>query len=129
MTRSWLILVLCALVGSVRASGHHSFASYYSEDQTVSIEGILVELDYRNPHAFVHLLAQDNRGQMQRVSAEWASPARLSREGVARDTLKPGDRLIVTGSPSRDPAEYQMHLKGMQRVSDGWKWVAGDQFR
>ena len=127
--RPLLILALCALVGSVRVDGHHSFAAYYSEDQTVSIEGTLAELDYRNPHAFVHLLAPDNRGQVQTVIAEWASPARLSQDGIAKNTLKPGDRVIVTGSPSRDPSEYKMHLKGIVRVTDGWKWAGGGQPR
>ena len=126
--RPLLTLALCALVGGVRVRGHHSFAAYYSEDQTVSVEGALAELDYRNPHTFVHLLAPDKSGKVQRVVAEWASPARLSREGIAKDTLKPGDRVILTGSPSRDPSEYKMHLKGIVRVTDGWKWAGGGQF-
>ena len=126
--RPVLTLALCALVGGARVLGHHSFAAYYSEDQTVSVEGTLAELDYRNPHTFVHLLAPDKSGKVQRVVAEWASPARLSQEGIAKDTLKPGDRVILTGSPSRDPSEYKMHLKGIVRVTDGWKWAGGGQF-
>ena len=126
--RPVLTLALCALVGGVRVHGHHSFAAYHSEGQTVSVEGTLAELDYRNPHTFVHLLAPDKSGKVQRVVAEWASPARLSQDGIAKDALKPGDRVILTGSPSRDPSEYKMHLKGIVRVTDGWKWAGGGQF-
>jgi hypothetical protein len=129
MTRSILILALSVLVGGVRLSGHHAFAAYYSEEQSVSIEGNLVEIDFRNPHVFVFLSAADTQGKMQKVSAEWANPVRLSREGVTKDTLKPGDRVIVTGSPSRDLDEFKMHLKGIQRIADGWQWGASGEVR
>jgi Family of unknown function (DUF6152) len=119
-------LVLCA---AVPLSGHHSFGAYYFEDRSVSIEGDVVELDYRNPHAWVHVLASDLNGKVQRVSAEWASPGRLSQQGVFRDTLKPGDRVIITGSPSRNESEYRIHLKGIERRSDGWKWAGRNQRR
>ena len=128
MTRTLLILALGGVVGSVPAYGHHSFAAYYHEDQTVSVEGQVVELEYRNPHAWLHFMAPDKDGRIQRVSAEWAGTNRLSQQGVTKDTLKPGDRVIVTGSPARNPSDYKMHLKGIERPADGWKW-AGRQRR
>ena len=36
--------------------------------------------------------------------------------------LKPGDYVIVTGSPGRKAAERRIHLKGLHRPSDGWRW-------
>jgi len=123
VTRRPLLLVLAALVGHNPAYGHHSFAASYLEDQSVAVEGDLVEYDYRNPHAWVHVQARDNFGQMRRVSAEWANPARLTQQGITKDTLKPGDRVIVTGSPARNPSEYSMHLKKIERPADGWVWV------
>lgn len=123
MRTGLLVLAALALLGSVPASGHHAFGSYYFEDQSVAIEGDVVELDYRNPHAWVHIMATDLNGKAQKVSAEWASPGRLNQQGITKDTLKPGDRVIITGSPSRDESQYKMHLKGIERRADGWKWV------
>src|SRR5439155_8129395 len=93
LTRTLLCLALVALVGRVPVHGHHSFAASYLEDQLVSVEGDVVELEYRNPHSWVHIQARDNFGRMQKVSAEWASPVRLNQQGVTRDALKPGDRV------------------------------------
>jgi hypothetical protein len=130
VTRTLLVLALGAVVGSsVPAYGHHSFAAEYLEDQTVSVEGNVVELEYRNPHAWVHILAPDKQGRIQKVSAEWGGTSRLSQQGVTKDSLKPGDRVIVTGSPSRNPSEYRMHLKGIERPADGWKWAGRGQPR
>jgi hypothetical protein len=130
VARIFLVLFGALALGTVPASGHHAFGAYYFEDQSVSIEGEIVELEYRNPHAWVHIMAVDLSGRTQKVSAEWASPGRLSQQGITRDTLKPGDRVIITGSPSRDESAYKMHLKGIERRSDGWKWAGrGSQRR
>lgn len=124
MTRMLVVLAMAAapLAG---VSAHHSFASYYFEDQSVSIAGDVVEFDYSAPHAWVHVMAPDASGQMQRYAAEWANPSRLARDGITRDSLKPGDRVIVTGSPGRKATEYKVHLKQIERPADGWRWRTG----
>jgi DNA/RNA endonuclease YhcR with UshA esterase domain len=122
-------LALVMLVRPVPLRGHHSFAASYLEDQVVSIEGEVVELEYRNPHSWVQIQARDNFGQMQKVSAEWASPVRLNQQGIGKDALKPGDRVIITGSPSRNPADYSMHLKKIVRPADGWQWAGRGERR
>jgi len=49
----------------------------------------------------------------------------LSSQGVTKDTLKPGDAVIVTGSPGRVGSENKVHLKGIRRPTDGWTWGGG----
>jgi len=121
--RALLTLLIGALALGVSTSAHHSFAAEYVEDQSVSIEGDLVQFEYRNPHSWVHVNARDETGVMRQVAAEWASAPRLKQWGISEDTLKPGDRVIITGSPSRNPTEYRMHLKSIQRRADGWQWA------
>ena len=117
------LAILIALAAAVPAGGHHSFAAYYFEDQTVTIEGQVVEFDFRAPHAWVHVNAPDAQGQMRRFAAEWANPRRLTGDGIPRDTLKAGDRVIITGSPGRTASEYKIHLKRIRRPADGWEWT------
>jgi Family of unknown function (DUF6152) len=123
------LVVLLAVLSTTAVRGHHSFSAYYYEDQSVSITGAVVEFEYRNPHAWVHVLAVDQRGQTQKYGAEWGSPARLRGRGVTKDTLRPGDQVILTGSPSRTPSDYKLHLKRIERPADGWKWEGGPQQR
>jgi hypothetical protein len=111
--------VLLAVAG---ANAHHSFPAYYFEDQTVTIEGSVVEFDYRAPHAWLHVVAPDAEGQSQRFSAEWANPQRLRRDGVTADRFKPGDVVRITGSPGRTASERKIHLKRIERPADGWAW-------
>jgi hypothetical protein len=59
---------------------------------------------------------------VRQYSAEWANPNRLSRDGITKETLKAGDRLIITGSPGRNASENRIHLKRIERPADGWNW-------
>ena len=129
MKRALLSLVIVTGVAGIPLFAHHAFAAHYLEGQTMSVEGELVEWEYRNPHAWVHVTAPDSIGTLQRYSAEWASPSRLNRQGITKDTLKPGDHVIVTGSPGRNAADRTLHLKRIERPADGWKWTGGRERR
>jgi len=83
----------------------------------------IVEFDYRNPHSWVRVVGKSDTSAGQEFAAEWASPVRLKQWGVTETTLKPGDRVLITGSPGRDPGEHRIHLKSIQRPADGWRWA------
>ena len=120
-----LVLFLGAAAAVSPLSAHHSFAAHYFEEQSVTIRGELVEFEYRSPHAWVYVMAPDDRGTMRRYGAEWQNPNRLVQQGITKDTLKPGDQVVVVGSPGRNAGEYKLHLKGIDRPADGWTWKGG----
>jgi hypothetical protein len=121
LTARAAVVAMSVAMGSAVAA-HHSFPAYYFEERSVSIEGEVVEFVNAAPHAWLYLRAPDDRGTMRRFGAEWANPTRLARDGITSETFKPGDRVIVTGSPGRNAAEYKIHLKAIERPADGWKW-------
>lgn len=88
----------------------------------MAIEGNVEEFQYKNPHAILKVLVADPQGTMVSYAAEWAGAGRLSRVGITSDTLQPGDLVRITGSPGRNPSEYRIHLKRIERPSDGWTW-------
>lgn len=120
-----VIVAALALCASVPAAGHHSFAAYYFEERSVTIEGEVVEFDVRAPHAWLYVMAPDAQGRLQRFGAEWANPNRLSRDGIDSTTLRAGDRVVITGSPGRTASENKIHLKRIERPADGWQWRGG----
>lgn len=102
--------------------GHHSFAATYKEGETQKIEGTVVQFLFRNPHSFLHVDAPDEKGVMQTWAIEWGAGGQLGRQGVTRDSLKPGDHIIVIGQPGRNPEDHRMRLVSISRPADGWKW-------
>jgi hypothetical protein len=121
MTRK-LFAIVVLLCGGSAATAHHSFPTYYFEDQMVTITGELVEFDYRAPHAWVKIKARDDNNVEQVYAAEWSNPNRLARDGVTKTTLQIGDQVTLAGSPGRNPDEHRLHLKAIQRATDGWEW-------
>ena len=129
MIRTLLTLVIGTFVAGLPAYAHHSFAAYYFEDQSVTISGEVQELQYKNPHAILLINAKDRDGRMQTYAGEFQGPNRLASQGFTKDTLKPGDFVVVTGAPGRVASEYKLHLRSIQRPSDGWSWGGGRRRR
>ncbi len=122
MNHTLLTLAIVALFTGVTASAHHSFAAYYFENQSTTLEGEVQEFQLRSPHALLLVRARTPEGNVETYTAEWSNPRRLTQSGVNKDTLKPGDLVVLTGSPGRNPAERKLHLKGIRRPADGWAY-------
>ena len=110
----------CVLSGQVHA--HHSFASTYVDNEAVTIEGDLVQLQFRNPHSFMQVTVMEADGSMARYAIEWTGVAQLGADGVTRDTLKLGDHLILSGNPGQNASDRRVRLISLQRPSDGFGW-------
>jgi hypothetical protein len=121
--RRLLVLALVTCTAGVAVRAHHSFNSYYFENQILSFSGQISEFQYVSPHAWVLFTSVGKDGVERSYAAEWASPARLGRAKIERDTLKPGDVIVMTASPSREPGSNKLHLKSIQRPADGWRWM------
>lgn len=124
--RLYMSLLASTALGWVGAAGaHHSFTASYLMDESVTIEGELVTFLFRNPHAYVHVAVTEPDGEIVRWALEWGGVAAIARDGVERDSLKPGDHVIATGEPSRKAGEPRMRLREITRPADGWTW-SGD---
>jgi hypothetical protein len=120
----WILLVGAALFCGGQAGAHHSFASTFL-DKTVTIEGRVVEFLFRSPHSAVLVETPGEKGPGITWAVEWISAGQLSREGIEKDTLKPGDHVIIAGNASRSTADRRLRMVEITRPSDGWKWKGG----
>lgn len=118
-------MILAAGLGwGVSLAAHHSVAEKYRVDERVTIEGELVTLIFRNPHSYLHVRAPD-RAAHPRVWAVESGRGMQLRHALEGATLKPGDRVIVTGDPGRDDGQWRMRLRTITRPRDGWRWTEG----
>lgn len=121
-----LLVVLLLATGftavSGRAYAHHSFAATYLEAESVTIEGELVQFLFRNPHSFVQVMVKEKDGTMVRYAVEWGGTGQLGGQGVTRETLKPGDFIVIIGSPGRNAADHRVRMVSLRRPKDGFGW-------
>lgn len=117
-----VLVTIGTLLAAVGAEAHHSFTATYDESKEVRIEGTLVAFHFRNPHASVDILAEDESGETVRWGIEWGGAGQLSSQGVTRDSLKAGDHVVVTGNPARDPNSHRLRMQSLLRPADGYGW-------
>jgi Family of unknown function (DUF6152) len=98
-----LAVALCALgVLSIQeASAHHSFAMFDNQRE-VSVEGVIREFQWTNPHCWIRMVSMDGAGKEVEWNIEGQSPNGLIRAGWSRDAIKPGDKAIVVIHPLKD---------------------------
>jgi hypothetical protein len=126
--KRWLLLMAGLLAaGTVSNAAHHSFASTYLEDQVIVIEGDVVDVVYRNPHSFIHLRAPDDSNHMRVWAVECSNRGQLRLQGDLEQTLKPGDHLVISGSPGRDAGAWRLRMRSIVRPKDGWRWSPAGQ--
>jgi Family of unknown function (DUF6152) len=104
------------------AEAHHSASATYDPNAEITIEGTLVGIQLMNPHSFMTVQVAERSGSKTRWTAEWLSYRGLETAGVTRATLRPGDRLMLSGLPARRAEEKRILLRRIERPADGWHW-------
>jgi hypothetical protein len=89
-----LVALVCGAALAPSVDAHHSHGNYEMSDFT-PLEGTVTELHLINPHSWVYLDVRDAKGQKAVWALEATSAVGLSRNGIARDTVKVGDRIKV----------------------------------
>lgn len=118
--------IMLSLGIGVFASGaviaHHSFPATYVMDDMETIEGFMVQFLFRNPHSFVHVMVADEEtGENQRYAVEWGGASALAGS-VDRSSLKPGDRVRISGQPGRNPEDHRLRMQSLEVVDGDFVW-------
>jgi hypothetical protein len=81
---------------------HHSAAAEYDSAKPVEIKGAVTEVEWTNPHVWIHLDVKDQNGQVAKWIFELGSPNLLKQNGWRKDSLKAGDTVVVSGLAAKD---------------------------
>jgi hypothetical protein len=107
-TRTARRLALCGFLaaGIILAGGplraHHAVAGVYDLNKEVVLQGRLKKLNFTNPHASIELTVPNKDGTFTDWVLTTASIQTLTREGINKTAMKPGEILKVTVLPARN---------------------------
>jgi hypothetical protein len=96
-----LALAFAALAAPGLAGAHHSTAMF-DVDKSVTLNGVIKEFQWTNPHAWIQIVAPGPNGATAEWSIECSSPNTLSRQGWKPSMLKPGDKVTIVANPMKD---------------------------
>lgn len=93
-----LVVAAWLLWGPTRLAAHHSFDAEYDSSKPITLTGIVTQLDWINPHAYVFVAVKDAGGAVKNFKVEMGPPYALVRGGWKRDTVKIGDAITINGA-------------------------------
>ena len=94
-------VVLALLFHASPAQPHHSNVGY-EVTKVITVTGVVREFQWVNPHTWVHLIVEDDKGGKAEWAAEGRAPGILLRAGWTRNSLKPGEKVTIDMSPAKD---------------------------
>ena len=118
--RVFSIVVASALLG-VATQAHHSISAVYDDTQRVTIEGVVTQFQFVNPHPLVVMDVKDSAGNAQQWRLEMDTHRELADIGFTNETLKPGERLVIIGSRARRQPQ-SLYIRRLERPSDGFAY-------
>src|SRR5580658_8245560 len=99
--RIFNLLAAVLLLGGA-ASAHHAFSNEFDDTKPVTLEGVVTQINWENPHVYFYVDVKESDGTVVNWACETRGPSGLARRGWKRDSLKIGDKVVVTGFRARN---------------------------
>jgi hypothetical protein len=105
------------------ALAHHPFASEFDAQAPLTLSGAVTQVEWNEPHVYVHVDVKDPSGQTRNWNLELASPVMLTGKGWSKDTLKQGEVITVKGYRAKSEpfvaAARVIEVPGGKQMSSG----------
>jgi len=103
MRKAGLIVLLAGLLGAaVPVFAHHSFAAEFDANKPVTLKATVTKLEWLNPHIWLYVDVKDESGAITHWQCEGGAPNSLTRNGWSKNSVKPGDEVIIEGFRAKD---------------------------
>ena len=104
-----LLAVAAIALLEAPASAHHSQAMF-DTTREVLFDGTVVRFDWVNPHMYLIIETKGPDGKPMRVEGEGLATTQARADGLNRDALKPGMRVIMRANPNRGGPGKQVRV-------------------
>lgn len=108
-----LALLLGLMVTTTLVSAHHSRAMFDIET-LVAVEGVVTDVQWRNPHMWVTLDVPGDNGKIESWGFEGSGAASMVAAGISPQILKVGNRVKIIAHPGRDKSKRIAEFMGME---------------
>ena len=97
------IAIATLFVGvALPANAHHAFAANFDAEKPVRFEAVITKMEWINPHVWIHIDAEMPDGSVEQWMIEAGSPNMLFRQGLNKNSVQAGMRVIVDGYQARN---------------------------
>ena len=91
-------LAVSMMAITVPAVAHHSYAMFEKSREIEMANAVVVEWQWTSPHVWLYVMVPSG-GKTTRYSIEGGNPGLMRRQGFAKGSMSPGDKVTVYVSP------------------------------
>jgi uncharacterized protein DUF6152 len=84
------------------AWAHHAFQAEFDDKKPVHLKGTVTEMEWINPHAWIHIDVPNADGTTTNWMVECGSPNIMLRRGFTKRSLEKGTELEVQGYQAKN---------------------------
>src|SRR3954470_10232871 len=92
---------LLFLASTSGLAAHHSVPVNFDQSKEVSVEGVLTEIKWVNPHAHFRINVKQPDGTSLEWLVEMGATNTMKRAGFPMDSFMVGQRYTIIGPPGR----------------------------
>jgi Family of unknown function (DUF6152) len=100
------VALLCAgaslFLFAVSAWAHHSFSAEFDLKKPIHLRGVVTEVEWVNPHAWIHIDVKAPGGEVNNWMIEAGTPNVLFRRGLNKNSVVVGTEIVVEGFQAKD---------------------------
>ena len=90
------------LAAAIPVWAHHAFQAEYDEKKPVHLHGKVTEMEWINPHSWIHVDVVGADGKVTNWMVEGGSPNIMIRRGFTKRSLEVGTELDIQGYQAKN---------------------------
>ena len=111
--RSWVAVLTAVVVAGAasNARAHHSVGGEFDVKKTLKLEGVVSDVEWANPHIYIHLDVKDAAGAVTLWRLESVPVGMMRKAGLSKILLLAnGQAASVDAYPARDGTPHLGYL-------------------
>jgi hypothetical protein len=118
-----VFLTLLSLIVTAQALAHHSVWAEFDNARPLEMRGRFLQMDWINPHSWVHFEVTMEDGSKVVWAAETPPPNQLIRQGWRRSDIQPEDEIVVLGYAAKN-GTYRLWARSVAIVAQNGQELA-----
>ena len=90
------------IASGIPAMAHHSEALYFDMTNAITLEGLILRVQWINPHSLIFLQSKNEKGELETWTIQGAGGVVVARKPELKERLKAGIWVAARVFPSRN---------------------------
>ena len=126
MMIGFVLSIAAVAVFTLQSPAHHS-ATMFDSVKTITVEGVVKEFQYSNPHSWLLVDVKNKDGSVTTWGFEAEGPSTLQRSGIRPSDFKAGTKLKISGHPMKNGTPAAIWIDAVR--DDGKKFDPREGFK